>query len=72
MREEVENLVIKRKAKFFNTKNGFFQITLRQDIDMGNYIEKGNKKLKEMSAKHEVVFIDNSSINNACLNVVTS
>jgi hypothetical protein len=66
--KKLENLVIKTKAKFPNSKVGFSGITLRQDIEAATNIQEVNKKLKEISTKHNVAFINNSSIDNTCLN----
>ena len=66
--KKLKSLVIKIKDKFPNTKISFFEITFREDIYLATNIEEVNKKLKEISAKHEVVFIGNSSIDNTCLN----
>ncbi len=41
---------------------------MRQDIEVGQNIKQVNKKLKDLSKNHNVSFIDNSSINNTCLN----
>ena len=65
--KKLNSFVIKTKAKFANTKTGFFEITFRQDIYLATNIEEVNKKLKD-EAKHKVVFIDNSFIDNTCLN----
>ena len=65
--KKLKSFVIKTKAKFPNTKTGFFEITFRQDIYLATNIKEVNKKLKD-EAKHKVVFIDNSFIDNTCLN----
>lgn len=66
--KKIENLIVKVKAKFPNSKIGLSGITLRQDIETASNVQAVNKKLKIMSAKQKVAFIDNSSINNTCLN----
>ncbi|CAB4005993.1 Hypothetical predicted protein [Paramuricea clavata] len=59
---------VKTKAKFPNSKVGLSGITFRQDIEQATKIQEVNKKLEEMAAKHDVMFIDNSSIDHTCLN----
>ncbi|CAB4019641.1 Hypothetical predicted protein [Paramuricea clavata] len=66
--KKLERLVIKTKAKFPNSKVGLSGITFRQDIEQATKIQEVNKKLEEMAAKHDVMFIDNSSIDHTCLN----
>jgi hypothetical protein len=41
---------------------------MRQDIEEGQNIKQVNKKLEDLSKNHNVSFIDNSNINNICLN----
>ncbi|CAB3993167.1 Pro-Pol poly [Paramuricea clavata] len=66
--KKLERLVIKTKAKFPNSKVGLSGITFRQDIEQATKIQEVNNKLEEMAAKHDVMFIDNSSIDHTCLN----
>jgi hypothetical protein len=66
--KKIESLVLKTKSKFPNSKIGVSGITMRQDIEVGQNINQVNKKLENLSKNHNVSFIDNSSINNTCLN----
>ena len=66
--KKIESLVLKTKSKFPDSKIGISGITMRQDIEVGQNIKQVNKKLKDLSKNHNVSFIDNSSINNTCLN----
>ena len=66
--KKIESLVLKTKSKFPNSKIGVSGITTRQDIEVGQNINQVNKKLENLSKNHNVSFIDNSSINNTCLN----
>jgi hypothetical protein len=66
--KKIECLVLKTKSKFPDSKIGVSGITMRQDIEVGQNIKQVNKKLEDLSKNHNVSFIDNSNINNTCLN----
>ncbi|CAB3979256.1 Hypothetical predicted protein [Paramuricea clavata] len=66
--KKIESLVLKTKSKFPDSKIGVSGITMRQDIEVGQNIKQVNKKLEDLSKNHNISFIDNSSINNTCLN----
>jgi hypothetical protein len=66
--KKIESLVLITKSKFPDSKIGVSGITMRQDIDVGQNIKQVNKKLEDLSKNHNVSFIDNSNINNTCLN----
>jgi hypothetical protein len=66
--KKIESLVLKTKSKFPDSKIGVSGITMGQDIEVGQNIKQINKKLEDLSKNHNDSFIDNSSINNTCLN----
>ena len=66
--KKIESLVLKTKSKFPSSKIEVSGITTRQDIEVGQNINKVNKKLEDLSKKHNISFIDNCNINNTCLN----
>ena len=66
--KKIESLVLKTQSKFPDSKIGVSGITMRLDIEVGQNIKQVSKKLEDLSKNHNVSFIDNSNINNTCLN----
>ena len=64
----MEELIMSVKQKFPNSKIGISGITPRQDIDLKLKIKEINEKVQSLSSKHGVKFINNLSIDEACLN----
>ena len=56
------------RNKFPNTKVGVSGLTYREDIAVNPVLLEVNEKLKRLSATHEFSYIDNSKIDNTCLN----
>ncbi|CAB3989125.1 Hypothetical predicted protein, partial [Paramuricea clavata] len=65
---DIEELIVGVKEKFPNSKIGVSGITTRQDIDSTSKVNEVNEKIKAISLKHSVKFIDNSSLDETSLN----
>ena len=65
---DIEELIVGVKEKFPNSKIGISGITTRQDIDSTSKVNEVNEKIKAISLKHSVKFIDNSSLDETSLN----
>ena len=66
--KDIEKLIAGVKQRFPNSKIGISGITMRQDVDLASKIFKVNEKIKSMTPKYDVTFIDNSSLNKTSLN----
>ena len=65
---DIEELIVGVKEKFPNSKIGISSITTRQDIDSTSKVNEFNDKIKAISQKHSVKFIDKSSLDETSLN----
>ena len=65
---KIVNLARKVRNKFPNTKVGVSGLTYREDIAVNSVLLEVNEKLKSLSATHKFSYIDNSKIDNTCLN----
>ncbi|CAB3995251.1 Hypothetical predicted protein [Paramuricea clavata] len=65
---DIEKLIVGLKEKFPNSKIGISGITTRQEIDSTSKVNEVNEKIKAISLKHSVKFIDNSSLDETSLN----
>ncbi len=65
---EIEKLIVSVKRKFPNSRVGISGITPRQDIDSTSKIREVNEKIKSMSTKYAIKFIDNSTLDRTSLN----
>ena len=65
---KIVNLPIKVRNKFPNNKVGVSGLTHREDIAVNPKRIQVNKKLQDLSVVHEFSYIDNSKIDNTCLN----
>lgn len=63
---DIEKLM---KQIFPNSKIGISGITMRQDIESASKINEVNEKIKTITPKYDVKFIDNSSLDKTSLNV---
>ena len=66
--KDIEKLIAGVKQRFPNSKIGISGITMRQDVDLASKIFKVNEKIKSMTPKYDVTFIDNSSLDKTSLN----
>jgi hypothetical protein len=65
---DIQELIVGVKEKFPNSKIGISGITTKQDIDSTSKVNEVNEKIKAISLKHSVKFIDNSSLDETSLN----
>ena len=65
---KIVNLARKVRNKFPNSKVGVSGLTYREDIAVNPVLLEVNEKLKKLSATHEFSYIDDSKIDNTCLN----
>ena len=65
---KIERLAVKVKNQFPYSKIGLSGLTVRHDIDVSKKIEDANKELGLICAKLNISFIDNSTIDDTCLN----
>ena len=66
---DIEKLIAGVKQILPNSKIGISSITMRQHIESASKINEVNEKIKTITPKHEVKFIDNSSLDKTSLNV---
>ena len=66
--KDIEKLIAGVKHRFPNSKIGISGIIMRQDMDLASKINKVNEKIKSITPKHDVTFIDNSSLDKTSLN----
>ena len=66
--KDIEKLIAGVKKRFPNSKIGISGITMRQDVDLASKISKVNEKIKSITPKYDVTFIDNSSLDKTSLN----
>ena len=66
--KDIEKLIAGVKQRFPNSKIGISGITMRQDVDLASKIFKVNEKIKSITPKYDVTFIDNSSLDKTSLN----
>ena len=65
---KTEKLATKVKTQFPYSKIGLSGLTVRHDVAMSKKIEEVNKELRHICTKLDVSFIDNSTIDDTCLN----
>ncbi|CAB3987373.1 Hypothetical predicted protein [Paramuricea clavata] len=66
--QKIEKLAKKTKTQFPYSKIGLSGLTMRHDIAMLEKIQEVNKKIGHICKKLEISFIDNSTIDDTCLN----
>jgi hypothetical protein len=66
--QKIEKLAKKTKTQFPYSKIGLSGLTVRHDIAMLEKIQEVNKKIGHICKKLEISFIDNSTIDDTCLN----
>ena len=66
--QKIEKLATKVKKQFPDSKIGLSGVTVRHDIAMLEKIKEVNKEIGHICTKLDVSFIDNSIINDSCLN----
>ena len=66
--QKIEKLAKKTKTQFPYSKIGLSGLTVRHDIAMLEKIQGVNKKIGHICKNLEISFIDNSTIDDTCLN----
>ena len=66
--QKIEKLATKVKKLFPHSKIGLSGMTVRHDIPMLEKIKEVNKEIGHICTKLDISFIDNSTIDDSCLN----
>ena len=66
--QKIEKLAAKVKSQFPYSKIGLSGLTTRQDVAMSEKIDEVNKELQHICMKLDVSFINNTTIDDTCLN----
>ena len=66
--EKIVDLAKSVKLKFPNSKIAVSALTHREDLDLSAKLHDVNESLKSLSESNNFTFIDNSIIDNSCLN----
>ncbi|XP_028409427.1 uncharacterized protein LOC114532034 [Dendronephthya gigantea] len=66
--QKIEKLATKVKSQFPYSKIGLSGLTVRHDLALSRKIDEVNKELELICTKLDISFIDNSTIDDTCLN----
>jgi hypothetical protein len=66
--QKIEKLAAKVKSQFPYSKIGLSGLTARRDVAMPEKIDEVNKELQHICMQLDVSFIDNTTIDDTCLN----
>ena len=66
--EKIVDLAKSVKLKFPNSRIAISALTHREDLDLSAKLHDANESLKSLSESNNFTFIDNSVIDNSCLN----
>ena len=66
--EKIVDLAKSVKLKFPNSRIAVSALTHREDLDLSAKLHDANESLKSLSESNNFTFIDNSIIDNSCLN----
>ena len=66
--EKIVDLAKSVKLKFPNSRRAVPALTHREDLDLSAKLHDANESLKSLSESINFTFIDNSIIDNSCLN----
>lgn len=66
--QKIEKLATRVKDQFPNSKIGLSGLTVRHDIELTEEIQEVNNELERVCTKLDIAFVDNSTLDDTCLN----